>query len=55
VKLRVLTAFAPRFWVSCAVNERPGWLQFESTAGKGSSPQRLSTALGEPFVQLSWV
>ncbi len=53
--MRLFTPLVPMFLVSCAVNERPGWSQFESTAGKGSSPHSVSCALGELFFQLSWV
>ena len=53
--MRLLTPLAPMFLVSCAVSDRPGWSQFESTAGKGSSPHSVSSALGELFFQLSWV
>ncbi len=37
------------------MNDLAGWFQFESTAGKGSSPQSWAWALGASFVQLSWV
>ncbi len=51
----MFTAFDPMFWVNCAVSVRPGWSQFESTAGNGSSPQRFSKAAVDLFVQLSCV
>ena len=52
---RLLTPREPTLWLSWATNERPGWSQFESTAGNESSPHRLVLTLGELFVQLSCV
>ena len=46
--------FGPSVWFSWAMSERPGWSQFEPTAGNGVvAPE--AACVGALVVQASWV